>query len=165
MSLIVRWDAIYLGVEKRGIVEQLDTWYGDLGIPIVALGGYSSQTYEREVIDDVETDTRPAVVLYAGDFDPSGEDIDRNFIAQTDCWATVLRVALTAEQVEAHGPPPQPGKTLDSRAEAFTKRHGRLVAGRTSVTHSHRLTTSRGHSAPAGIFESVRCRDSRIEFG
>ena len=97
MSLIVRWDAIYLGVEKRGIFEQLDTWYGDLEIPIVALGGYSSQTYEREVIDDVETDTRPAVVLYAGDFDPSGEDIDRNFIAQTDCWATVLRVALTAE--------------------------------------------------------------------
>ena len=36
--------AVYLAVEKSGIVEQLQAWFGDLGVPILALGGYGSQT-------------------------------------------------------------------------------------------------------------------------
>jgi hypothetical protein len=27
-------------VEKAGIVEQLQAWFGDLGVPVLALGGY-----------------------------------------------------------------------------------------------------------------------------
>jgi hypothetical protein len=70
---------------------------------------------------------RPAVLLYAGDHDPSGEDIDRDFTARTNCWQEVRRVALTAAQVREHALPPQPGKELDSRARGFVERHGRLV--------------------------------------
>lgn len=36
---------LYLGTEKAGIVNQLDQWFSDLGLPILALGGYASQTY------------------------------------------------------------------------------------------------------------------------
>ena len=79
--------SIYLGVEKAGIVEQLREWFGDLGVPVLALGGYGSQTYVDEVVTDVARTGRPAVLLYAGDHDPSGEDIDRDFTARTDCWA------------------------------------------------------------------------------
>jgi hypothetical protein len=119
--------SVYLGVEKAGIVEQLQEWFGDRGVPVLALGGYGSQTYVDEVVADVAQLDRPAVLLYAGDHDPSGEDIDRDFVARTDCWDEVRRVALTAEQVEQHGLPPQPGKELDSRARGFVERHGRLV--------------------------------------
>jgi hypothetical protein len=105
----------------------MEDWFGDLGLPVLALGGYSSWTYEKEVIDDVPRARRPAVLLYAGDHDPSGEDIDRDFIAKTNCWADVRRVALTADQVREYGLPPQPGKERDSRAPAFMARHGRLV--------------------------------------
>src|SRR5699024_10732008 len=62
-----------------------------------------------------------------GDFDPSGEDIDRDFTARTDCWAKVIRVALTAGQVEEYDLPPMQGKATDSRAKGFEERHGRLV--------------------------------------
>ena len=31
--------SIYLGVEKHGIVEQLQAWFGHFGFPILALGG------------------------------------------------------------------------------------------------------------------------------
>jgi hypothetical protein len=79
------------------------------------------------VVADVERTDRPAVLLYAGDFDPSGEDIDRDFIARTDCWDQVRRVALTAAQVSEYGLPPNPGKVTDSRAKGFVERHGRLV--------------------------------------
>jgi hypothetical protein len=119
--------SIYLGVEKAGIVAQLQEWFGDLGVPILALGGYSSESYESDVSQDAATIDRAAVLLYAGDHDPSGEDIDRNFIEKTGCWTAVRRVALTAAQVVEYALPPQPGKDSDSRAAAFVARHGRLV--------------------------------------
>lgn len=119
--------SVYLGVEKAGMLAQLDAWYSPLGLPLLALGGYSSQTLADEVPADVERQDRPAVLLYAGDHDPSGEDIDRDFVARTDCWAKVVRVALTAEQVSVYDLPPLPGKATDSRAAAFTERHGGLV--------------------------------------
>jgi hypothetical protein len=118
--------SIYLGVEKAGMVVQLQSWFGDLGIAVLALGGYSSQTYVDDVVYDAATG-RPAVLLYAGDFDPSGEDIDRDFVERTDCWDEVVRVALTAEQVRDYGLPINPGKSTDSRAGGFISRHGELV--------------------------------------
>jgi hypothetical protein len=119
--------SVYLGVEKAGIVAQLDTWFGDYGVPILALGGYSSQSYVDEVVADVSDSDRPAVLLYAGDHDPSGEDIDRDFTDRTGCFDKVVRVALDASQVEEYQLPPQPGKAADSRAAGFVARHGELV--------------------------------------
>ena len=112
--------SLYIGVEKAGMVIQLQSWFGDLGIPILAaLGRYSSQTYVDDVTTHAEDQERPAVLLYAGDFDPSGEDIDRDFEERTACWDQVIRVALSARQVRDYGLPPNPGKATDSRAGAF----------------------------------------------
>lgn len=119
--------SVYLAVEKAGMVNQLERWFSVFGLPILAVGGYSSQSYVDQVVGDVERQERPAVLLYAGDFDPSGEDIDRDFVERTGCWDKVVRVALTAEQVVSHNLPPQTGKTTDTRAGAFVERHGRLV--------------------------------------
>jgi hypothetical protein len=119
--------SVYLGVEKAGMVVQLQSWFGDLGIPILALGGYASHTYKEDVAADVADRGRPAVLLYAGDHDPSGEDIDRDFVDKSACWRSVERVALTAEQVTAYRLPPMPGKATDSRASRFIARHGELV--------------------------------------
>lgn len=119
--------SLYLGVEKAGIVEQLQDWFGDLGIPILALGGYSSQSYVDEIIADVESQARPAVLIYAGDFDPSGEDIQRDFVERCACFAAVHRIALNADQIEEHDLPEQMGKATDSRAGRFVAQHGRLV--------------------------------------
>lgn len=119
--------SLYIGVEKAGLVNQLFSWFGDLGIPVLALGGYSSQDYVDRVVEDVSVSDRAAVLIYAGDFDPSGEDIDRDFVARTGCWAKVLRVALNAAQIEQYDLPPNPGKASDSRASAFIARHGELV--------------------------------------
>ena len=119
--------SIYLGVEKAGIVEQLQTWFGDLGVPILALGGYSSQSYVDEVVEDVERQGRPAVLIYAGDFDPSGEDIQRDFLERAGCFDETVRVALTPVQIDRYDLPEQMGKATDSRAGAFVARHGKLV--------------------------------------
>jgi len=119
--------SVYLGIEKAGIVEQLEAWFGERGVPIIALGGYPSQTYVDEIVSDIEVQGRPAVLIYAGDFDPSGEDIQRDFIERVASFEEVVRVALTSQQVEEHELPKQMGKATDSRAQGFMVRHGRLV--------------------------------------
>ncbi len=117
---------LWVATEKSGLVRQLSSWFGDLDVPIVAFSGYASVTLEKDAASRVDADGRPAVLLYAGDFDPTGEDIDRVFVENTACWAKVIRVALNADQVDDYGLPENPGKTTDSRAKAFAARHGRL---------------------------------------
>lgn len=133
--------ALYLAVEKAGIQEQLWAWFGqDLGIPVLALGGYGSQTYKDQIKRHVLHDGRPAVLIYAGDHDASGDDIFRDLVERTDpgailsddyttvthssLWTAVHRIALTKEQVEQENLPQNPGKDDDTRSESFMARHG-----------------------------------------
>jgi hypothetical protein len=120
--------SVYLGVEKAGIVNQLDAWFGHpYGLPILSLGGYASQSYVTDTVRHVEAQNRPAVLLYAGDHDPSGWDIPRDFTKRTACWKHVDRVALTPELMEAHRLPEAFGKETDSRKTGFIERFGKLV--------------------------------------
>jgi len=109
------------------MVEQLRQWFGDRGVPILALGGYASQTYADEVKTEVAARGRKSVLLYAGDLDPSGEHIGDDFVRRSDCWDEAFRVALTVDQVTDHDLPMPPGKESDSRARRFVERHGALV--------------------------------------
>jgi hypothetical protein len=119
--------SVYLGVEKAGIVEQLSAWFGDFGLPILALGGYASQTYIDEIVADARETGRRTVLVYAGDFDASGEDIDRDLTGRCACFDEIIRVALSEAQVAEYGLPENAGKTTDTRARGFVERHGRLV--------------------------------------
>jgi hypothetical protein len=120
--------SIYVGVEKAGIIEQLEQWFGEpYGFPIIALSGYSSQDYVDEIIEDVKRQGRPAILIYAGDFDASGEDIQRDIAERSRVFGKIIRIALTPEQIHEYQLPEQPGKTTDSRAAGFISRHGRLV--------------------------------------
>lgn len=119
--------SIYLGVEKHGMVVQLQDWFGDLGVPILALGGYSSQTFVDVVTDDVVEQGRSSVLLYAGDFDPSGVDIDRDFLARTNIFDEVRRIAIREEDLETYNLPPLPGKPWDARANSFIEQYGELM--------------------------------------
>jgi len=119
--------SIFLGVEKRGTVAQLQRWFGDYDFPILALGGYASQSYVRDVVRAVESYDRPAVLLYAGDHDPSGWDIPRDFVERTNCWKEVKRVALTPEQVAQYELPEAFGKEKDTRKTGFVRRFGKNV--------------------------------------
>lgn len=120
-------EQVWLAVEKNGLVEQMSSWFGDRGLPVVALGGYASQTYVDEIKRDVRLDGRPAVLLYAGDFDPSGEDIFRDVRKRCDVWDEVVHVALTRDQVTEYNLPPGMGKAADSRSAAFVEKHGELI--------------------------------------
>jgi hypothetical protein len=77
---------IWIGSEKSGMVELLYDWFGDMGLPIIALSGQCSKPYIDQITRQVHRDGRPAVLLYAGDHDPTGWSILKNFLDRTDFW-------------------------------------------------------------------------------
>ena len=119
--------SVYLGTEKAGLVQQLNGWFGALGIPVLPLGGHVSRTVIDEVAREVRDQGRPAVLIYASDCAANGEDIDRHFVTRATCFEGTERVALTAEQVVKYDLPPVPYQATDPRASEFLSRHRRLV--------------------------------------
>src|SRR5262249_61990766 len=110
-----------LGVEKNGLVEQLRGRFDDLGIPVLALGGYSSQTYLDNVAADIreDADSRPAVLIYAGDFDPSGEDILRDAVERVGHPANI---SVTRRRSVLPHPPSRPPWITRSRERDHERR-------------------------------------------
>jgi hypothetical protein len=121
--------ALYVGTEKRTLLPLLTGALDERGIPVVPLGGYTSQTFIDDVVRNALADGRPPVLLYLGDFDPSGEDIERDFLTRTrGVFREAHRVALTrAQVVEEFDLPVAVGKETDSRSAAFRLRYGELV--------------------------------------
>lgn len=67
------------------------------------------------------------VVLYFGDFDPSGEDMKRSLedrLRSLDCRPEVLKCALTHEDIRRYNLPPDFAKKTDTRTAAFVAEHG-----------------------------------------
>lgn len=116
--------AVYVACEKDTLRAQLTGWLEKTGIPVLVVRGFGSQSYVQVVRERTARDPRPAVLLYVGDFDASGADIERDWVARTACWASVERVLLTHDQVRGHELPPAGGKPGDPRWPAFARRYG-----------------------------------------
>ena len=114
---------VWVVVEKRGMVAQVSSWIRGRGWSVAAVAGYGSQTIADDIRRAVERDGRPAILLYLGDYDPSGVDIQRDFLNRTGCWHEVVRVALTLEQIRERNLPLLPGKEDDPRAVSFAAEH------------------------------------------
>jgi hypothetical protein len=117
---------ICLACEKRGIVQQLQAWFGnELGIPILALGGFPTTPYMKRIAEYVERYDRLAIAIYAGDLDCDGEDIARDFGVKSGLQ--IIKIALTMAQVEEFKLPIAPGKDLSPRAWGFTEKYGKNI--------------------------------------
>lgn len=117
---------IYVAVEKNALRGQLFQWFAPMGLPVIALGGYPSQTLADEVYEDTKEGVRAGkenILIYGGDFDADGEDIERDFVERTKCFDQVIRVALLPAQVEEFELPPQPGKWSSARAQGFADKY------------------------------------------
>lgn len=120
---------VYVVTEKRGLVAPMRSWLDEQGIPIVPLGGYTSQTLCDEVARRAHGDARPVVLLIAADYDPSGWFLPTDFTrrARLDGVARVERVGLTHEQVEELGLPTNPAPSKDPRLASFIRETGTSI--------------------------------------
>jgi hypothetical protein len=120
---------LYVGVEKDTLRLQTTSWLAPLGIPVLVMRGFGSETYAIEVSRRIHRDGRPAILLYAGDLDPSGESIERDWVKKSGPWDTTIRLAVNIEDkstydlpwiasVKADGEPKQ-----DARWPAFATKY------------------------------------------
>jgi len=125
---------IELWCEKDALSSILKPITDELHVTLMVNKGYSlsSAMYEasKRFIDaadamDVES---PCILLYLGDFDPSGEDMVRDIRARLSTFGAIVyvqKLALTQEQIDRYDLPTNNAKRKDSRASEFIKRHGK----------------------------------------
>jgi hypothetical protein len=66
-------------------------------------------------------------IVYFGDFDPSGEDMARSLeerLNKVDAYPTVVKAALTLDDIRRYNLPPDKTKKTDSRRKGFIAKHG-----------------------------------------
>ena len=119
-------------LEKQALAALFEQVTDEWHVRLAPCRGYPSLTYLWEGSQNLNTiEDREIVILYFGDFDPSGQDIPR-YIEQSltedlgvdTSNMTFLKVAITPEQIKAYKIPPMPVKHSDSRAAKFTAEHG-----------------------------------------
>lgn len=115
-------------VEKdalSGIFEDITEEYG---ITLVVGRGYNSHSIKAEMAARFRLIEKPIIILYFGDFDPSGENIHQNlqesFPRDFGISLEIEKVALTFEDIERYQLPRNPAKKTDTRAKAFIEKHG-----------------------------------------
>jgi hypothetical protein len=115
-----------------GIIEPVCSRHD---VSFTACRGYSSQSlmYRKgKQFKKLMDDGKCVVLLYFGDHDPSGLDMDRDILERLSEFSryakdsfVFLRVALSLDQIEEYNPPPNPAKATDSRFKAYQKRFGK----------------------------------------
>ena len=100
----------------------------DLGVGFLVLHGFSSATAIYDLANDY--DGRPLILLYVGDYDPSGLYMSENDIPQRleqygGDHVEVKRVALTRGQLDGLPSFPASDKKKDPRHDWFVRNNGR----------------------------------------
>ena len=110
--------------EARTLMGALRPVSDEWGVPLFPCGGYPSRTFVHDAAEDIGLAGKATTVLYLGDWDPSGKDIERSVIEglrryAPDADITLHRLAVTPGQVAHLGLPERPPKGSDPRAKGF----------------------------------------------
>lgn len=122
-------------VEKEALAGVFAGVCEDLNVVTFPNRGYTSITLLKEAAERLRGQWQKRgeapTILYFGDFDPSGQDIERNIRDKLhdtfNVPVKVQRKALTRKQIDRFELPPQPAKRTDSRYEEFVENHGDLA--------------------------------------
>lgn len=114
-------------IEKKALQGVFESVCSDNRVALGACKGYPSLTFLNELAKrfiEAESRGKLPVILYFGDYDPSGEDIPRSIeenISRLGCPSIeVRRIALMEDQVQAWQLPAAPAKLTDSRTAKWT---------------------------------------------
>ncbi len=130
--------ALEVWIEKdalSGIVNKVALKYC---VPVVVARGFSSMSFKHECrkrVDENMVYDKKTIILYFGDFDPSGWEMLpamlRTLQDEMELYDDVegIRCALTREQVDLYNLPHSPDalKRTDSRAQKFVEQFGEIA--------------------------------------
>ena len=119
---------VQVWLEKQALQALFEQITDAEGVDLAVCKGYPSLTFLWEAARTLRGLTEQIEIVYFGDFDPSGMDIQR-FVGQTlredfGIEVNVTRISITREQIDEYEIPPAPAKESDSRTNAFVAEHG-----------------------------------------
>ena len=118
---------VIVWLEKDALAELIEGVTWKYYVPLAVSRGYSSWTFIYDNLDVLRESGTRKVVLYLGDHDPSGLDIER-FTKEAMQYFKVefdmVRIAVTYEQVKKYNLLPNPTKKADPRAKWYIQRYG-----------------------------------------
>jgi hypothetical protein len=93
-------------------------------IPLMPCGGFPSKTFLRESMTAYRYENKPVVLLYIGDFDPSGMGVDNQIRKAIDRYANgvdvdFMRCAVTQDWINELNLPTRPPKQTDPRTKKW----------------------------------------------
>lgn len=129
------WEAqpgyIEVWLEKEALSSLFHQITRKFKLVLAPCRGYSSLTYLHEAAKRlVSIKGRAVWILYFGDFDPSGLDIERDIgqrLTGLGVDANIRRVAITKDQLVKYEIPPMPAKRSDCRTAKHIARHGDIA--------------------------------------
>lgn len=113
-------------IEKKALQGVFETPCMLKSVGLAPCKGYPSITFLHEAserFEDAEDNDKKVIILYFGDYDPSGEDIPRSVednLRRMGIDVEVKRLALTPEQIEEMGLPGVPPKSTDTRTRNWS---------------------------------------------
>ena len=122
-------------VEKQALERIVQAVAEDWFVTSFACKGYVGYSALKDAAVRFESiqaqSAKERHIIYLGDFDPSGKDIER-FISEAmrddfDIDVDVERIALTRDQIEDYRLPPQPAKRSDARFDDFVAKNGNMA--------------------------------------
>ncbi len=126
---------VELWIEATGMVPQAATVAHRYGVPVYSAGGFNGLTDKYEMAQRLAAKSRPAgqsrpsrpaVILHAGDYDPSGCAIIDSLAGDITAFVAELapgadlefrRAAVTPRQIRRYRLPTAPQKRTDQRGE------------------------------------------------
>jgi hypothetical protein len=121
---------LLISLEKDALSRLVSRIANQYSVRTFPTRGYPSFSYVQLMANYMQTrlTEKPITVLYFGDFDPSGVDIERDLEDRLGRYGAkdfkVKRIALTADQIKQYTLPPMPVKRSDARAEGFMAEFG-----------------------------------------
>lgn len=115
---------IEMWIEKNALRATFKNYISDYKIALVPSRGFSSWTFLKEAHDRIRQNAngKTPLILYFGDFDPSGEDIERFLRESMNGYfgidIKVIRIGVTKDQIEEYNLP-----TTPEDAEEIEKLH------------------------------------------
>jgi hypothetical protein len=120
-------------VEKQALEGVIIPTCRKLDVNFTANKGYSSQSFmyrKGQSLKWLAEDGKDIIILYLGDHDPSGLDMDRDVLERLRLFSGahlgLTRLALLNAQIQKYNPPPNPAKVTDTRAKKYIAQFGRV---------------------------------------
>jgi hypothetical protein len=152
-----------------GVFQQVTYNYN---VCLAPCRGYPSLSFLYEAVKrlhHMDRGEKEIVILYFGDFDMRGIDIQRHLTESLDHFGlghvNVERIALTKQQIAEHSLPPQPSKKTDTMSRGWIETYGD-VAWELDALDPHVLVQIIKESIEENIDKPIReNRKQTIESG